>query len=192
MCFLGFICTIRKIPEDSSLCEEKRTLLLNNDIQPSEKRDRKKAGLQRKSPASTNQQGGPGDKKDSIDCFSLKSVTWGRHFLVTKDHSILFYSSLALVKAESQNLLSWKGSTRIIKSDSWFCRLNSMKGNIILISFSISFKIYIKEKQNAIEICVITFLNKYYWKELRLLAFIGHSQQGLIRVRYYPECSDQL
>lgn len=98
MTFVGFSCITRA-------CKIRKLLLLSNDIHSSRKRDWKEAGLGRKSLVSTNQQGGTGDKRDSIDYFSLKSVTWGRDCLVTKDHSIfsvlhqqLCSSSLALVK----------------------------------------------------------------------------------------------
>lgn len=98
MTFVGFSCITRA-------CKIRKLLLLSNDIHSSRKRDWKEAGLGKKSLVSTNQQGGTGDKRDSIDYFSLKSVTWGRDCLVTKDHSIfsvlhqqLCSSSLALVK----------------------------------------------------------------------------------------------
>lgn len=50
----------------------REVLLPSNDIHPSRERDRKGAGVGRKPLTSTNQQGGAGDKSNTIDYFSLK------------------------------------------------------------------------------------------------------------------------
>lgn len=107
MIFVAFICITRA-------CERWKLLLLSNDTHLSRKRGRKREGLGRKSLALTNQQGGTGDKRDSIDYFSLKKVTWGRDCLVTKDHSI--FSVLCQQLCSSLLPLLWSKYAQLVFS----------------------------------------------------------------------------
>ena len=95
-------------------CERRKLLFLSNDIHPSRKSSRKRAGLGRKSLASTNQQGGTGDKRDTTDYFSFKSATWGRDCLVTKDYSI--FSVLHQQLCSSLLLWLWSKYAQLVFS----------------------------------------------------------------------------